>query len=89
MQLVWRVEIRRTGVVGVLVDEFVGGDIGVADLEDAADYICREWVDEVFVCPEHLSDLKTGRPCLRGYRLTERERLEYGTCNDQGHGENL
>ena len=30
----------------------------VAGLENAADYICREWVDEVFVYPEHLSDLK-------------------------------
>ena len=32
----------------------------VSNLENAADYICREWVDEVFVYPEHLSDLKTG-----------------------------
>ena len=32
----------------------------VASLANAADYICREWVDEVFVYPEHLSDLKTG-----------------------------
>ena len=31
----------------------------VANLEDAADYICREWVDEVLVYPEHLADLKT------------------------------
>ena len=30
----------------------------VANLSDAADYICREWVDEVFVYPEHLTDLK-------------------------------
>ena len=40
--------------------EVIEGLKVVADLEDAADYICREWVDEVFVCPEHLSDLKTG-----------------------------
>ena len=31
----------------------------VSSIENAADYICREWVDEVFVYPEHLSDLKT------------------------------
>lgn len=31
----------------------------VAALDKAADYICREWVDEIFVYPEHLSDLKT------------------------------
>ncbi len=31
----------------------------VANLATAADYICREWVDEVFVYPEHLTDLKT------------------------------
>ena len=31
----------------------------VSSLENAADYICREWVDEVFICPEHLSDLRT------------------------------
>ena len=31
----------------------------VSNIENAADYICREWVDEVFVYPEHLSDLKT------------------------------
>ena len=31
----------------------------VSNIENAADYICREWVDEIFVYPEHLSDLKT------------------------------
>lgn len=31
----------------------------VSNIENAADYICREWVDEVFVYPEHLADLKT------------------------------
>ena len=31
----------------------------VSSLENAAGYICREWVDEIFVYPEHLSDLKT------------------------------
>lgn len=38
--------------------EMIEGVKVVANLEDAADYICRERVDEVFVYPEHLSDLK-------------------------------
>lgn len=38
--------------------ETIEGVKVVANLEDAADYICRERVDEVFVYPEHLSDLK-------------------------------
>ncbi len=40
--------------------ETIQGVKVVSNLENAADYICREWVDEVFVYPEHLSDLKTG-----------------------------
>ncbi len=39
--------------------ETIKGVKVVSNLENAADYICREWVDEVFVYPEHLSDLKT------------------------------
>ena len=39
--------------------ETISGVKVVSSLEHAADYICREWVDEVFVYPEHLSDLKT------------------------------
>ena len=31
----------------------------VASLDTAADYICREWVDEVFVCPERLTEIET------------------------------
>ena len=38
--------------------ETIHGVKVVSNLENAADYICREWVDEVFVYPEHLSDLK-------------------------------
>jgi len=30
----------------------------VANLADAADYICREWVDEVFIYPEYLKDIE-------------------------------
>ncbi len=33
----------------------------VASVENAADYICREWVDEVFVYPELLTDIEVGR----------------------------
>ena len=40
--------------------EIIQGVKVVSSLENAADYICREWVDEVFVYPEHLSDLKAG-----------------------------
>ncbi len=29
----------------------------VSDLKNAAEYICREWVDEVFVSPNHMSDI--------------------------------
>ncbi len=39
--------------------ETIRGIKVVSGIENAADYICREWVDEVFVYPEHLSDLKT------------------------------
>ena len=38
--------------------ETIEGVKVVSSLENAADYICREWVDEVFVYPEHLTDLK-------------------------------
>lgn len=38
--------------------ETIKGIKVVSCLTSAADYICREWVDEVFVYPEHLSDLK-------------------------------
>lgn len=38
--------------------EVIGGVPVVSSIENAADYICRKWVDEVFVYPENLSDLK-------------------------------
>ena len=40
--------------------ETIAGLKVVANLENAADYLCREWVDEVFVYPENLSDLRSG-----------------------------
>lgn len=40
-------------------DEMIKNVKVVSSIENAATYICREWVDEVFVYPEHLSDLKT------------------------------
>lgn len=39
--------------------ESIKGIRVVSAVENAADYICREWVDEVFIYPEHLTDLKT------------------------------
>lgn len=39
--------------------ENIDGIPVVADISDAADYICREWVDEVFVYPQHLTDITT------------------------------
>lgn len=41
-------------------DKICGLDI-VADLENAADYICRVWVDEVFIYPSHLHELEQVR----------------------------
>lgn len=38
--------------------ETIEGIKVVANLPDAADYICREWVDEVFIYPSHLADIK-------------------------------
>lgn len=46
--------------------ETIEGVKVVSSLENAADYICREWVDEVFVYPEHLSDLK-----MSSYEMVE------------------
>ena len=40
--------------------EEIGGVKVVAGLLDAADYICREWVDEVFVYPSQLADVGPG-----------------------------
>ena len=36
--------------------ETVAGIPVVADLDSAADYICREWVDEIFICPDSVSE---------------------------------
>lgn len=41
------------------VGETIEGLEVVANLGNAADYICREWVDEVFLCPSSLSALET------------------------------
>lgn len=48
--------------------ESVQGIKVVSSIEKAADYICRERVDEVFVYPEHLSDLKmTSYEAIEGF----------------------
>ena len=54
-------DVRYTGIV--LTDRDGTGETimnipVVASLKTAADYICREWVDEVFVYPEHLQDIE-------------------------------
>lgn len=41
--------------------EEIGGIPVIASLETASDYICREWVDEVFVYPAHLTDIEVHR----------------------------
>ena len=38
--------------------ETIDGVKVVSSVANAADYICREWADEVFVYPENLSDMK-------------------------------
>ena len=38
--------------------ETIDGIKVVSSVANAADYICREWADEVFVYPENLSDMK-------------------------------
>ncbi len=45
-------------------DEEIDGVPVVASLETAADYICREWVDEVFVYPAQLTDIEVHRSTL-------------------------
>lgn len=44
-------------------EEILGVPV-VASLETAGDYICRAWVDEVFVYPEHLTDIEVYRSKL-------------------------
>lgn len=51
-------ELFHVAGIALIDKDFRGGTIQgvpvVADASDAADYACREWVDEVFVClPEH------------------------------------
>ena len=41
--------------------EIICGIPVIASLETAADFICREWVDEVFVYPEHMKDIEVHR----------------------------
>ena len=38
----------------------------VANLDNAADYICREWVDEVFIYPDSFPDLSNDLTTARG-----------------------
>jgi FlaA1/EpsC-like NDP-sugar epimerase len=50
-------DVEYTGIVFTNRDgtgDVIQGIPVVASLKTAADYICREWVDEVFVYPMHL-----------------------------------
>ena len=50
------------------VSETLEGLPVVSNMKDAADYICREWVDKVFIFPHHFSQIDadddSGRPGL-------------------------
>ncbi|MBR0341452.1 MAG: sugar transferase [Oscillospiraceae bacterium] len=57
-------DVEYTGIVLNNRDgtgEVIQGVPVVASLTTAAEYICREWVDEVFVYPEHLADVDIQR----------------------------
>lgn len=54
-------DVRYVGLVLSNRDasgEMIAGLKVVADLNNAADYICREWIDEVFVYPAHMTDME-------------------------------
>lgn len=54
-------DVEYTGIVLSNRDgtgESIDGVPVVANLATASDYICREWVDEVFVYPAHLTDME-------------------------------
>lgn len=62
-------EIRYVGLVLINRDaagEEIAGLRVVADLSSAADYICREWIDEVFVYPANMTDME-----IRGSSMYE------------------
>lgn len=57
-------DVEYTGIVLSNRDgtgEKINGIPVVAGLKSAADYICREWVDEVFVYPAQLTDIEIHR----------------------------
>ena len=57
-------DVEYTGIVLSNRDgtgEEISGIPVVANLETAADYICRKWVDEVFVYPENMADIEVHR----------------------------
>lgn len=60
-------DIEYTGIVLSNRDgtgDSIGGVPVVASLKTAADYICRKWVDEVFVYPARLTDIEVHRSTL-------------------------
>ena len=57
--------------------ETIAGIPVVANLSNAADYICRGWVDEVFVYPSHLTDISV----QQSDELADVEGFIYDTLN--------
>lgn len=60
-------DVEYTGIVLSNRDgtgRTINGIPVVASLKTAADYICREWVDEVFVYPAQLTDIEVHRSTL-------------------------
>ena len=59
--------LKYTGLVLINRDgtgEKIAGVPVVASLQTAADYICREWVDEVFISPSSLDDIEVNKSSL-------------------------
>ena len=60
-------DVEYTGIVLINRDgtgEQIQGIPVVANLLTAADYICREWVDELFVYPSQLTDIEIHRSAI-------------------------
>ena len=62
--------------------ETIEGIPVVSNLDQAAEYICRKWVDEVFVYPEEMSDLK-----MASYELVESFIYDTNATNPQDPAE--
>ena len=76
---------EETEVVGLVLTnrdaagETVCGIPVVANMDDAAMYICREWVDEVFVYPNSLSQIERAQSSSSSSRETQASSSEEAT----------